>query len=114
MKSILLTAFTFLILFGCNIQDPPDVEIILKDSIDAAVTVELESQMVSPFNNNFFWTTYSISNNLNKLLDSVKVTFMGTTNPTIYSFAPMLANEKVFVNISYSVSAQIRITTEWW
>jgi hypothetical protein len=104
-----------LLIVGCKIEPSP-VEVTVKSDAKPAVVLEFESQtMFLVGSTNFFNSSYSISNNSGKILDSVKVTFTGIISTTsVFTFKNVQVNEKSFVSVTHNASSQVKTVLLWW
>lgn len=117
MKTTIFVVIALLLFSSCKEDaSPVEVEVVLKDSTVADITLELISQEPYQGISNVLIATFCLSNNSNKTFDSVKVTFANVTTPRTLSFYNMKPTEKYYPAVTYNAAntPTIKTTVEWW
>lgn len=114
MRTFLLIAS--LVLLSCQYKPGDTItEYGVGSSVDT-VAIKLETQTLYQINTtDYFYSTFSITNNLNRDLDSVTVTFtIGNSTVQRYTYAPMAANEVRIKSISHRTTNDVEVSARWW
>lgn len=113
MKTLILAVATFMLLVGCE-KTETIADIVVTEQPVGDVTLEFVDNQPYTGATNFFISTYCLSNNTERTLDSVKITFTNVTSGANVFLTNFKPNEKAYPQVTHNSSVTVRYILEWW
>jgi len=104
-----------LLIIGCKQENTPVEVTVNNTETKEAVTLELKSQSLYTVNTTqYYSSTFVLTNNSGKTIDSAKVTITGAIVPYSNTFKVIQSKDVNYISVTSQISAQLKTNVQWW